>query len=119
MRQRSMDELEEVWSGLVTFTASHGLLSVSAIQFLKSAGVPLPVAIGLFIVLRGVQAREGTGSLWLPWVALTISSVLGASLLFAFVRWISPVDLLRYGRFLGLTEGLLERAEAELNERGQ
>jgi SRSO17 transposase len=32
-----MDELEEVWSGLVTFTTSHALLSVAAIQFLKSA----------------------------------------------------------------------------------
>ena len=114
-----MDELEEVWSGLVTFTASHGLLSVAAIQFLKSAGVPLPVPIALFMVLLGAQARDGTISLWLTWLVLTLASVLGASLLFAFVRWISPADLLRYGRFLGLTEPVLQRAEAELNERGQ
>jgi len=114
-----MDELEEVWSGLVSFTTSHGLLSISAIQFLKSAGVPLPVPVGLFMVLLGVQAREGSISLWLAWLALTVSSVLGAAVLFAFVRWISPADLLRYGRFLGLTEPLLQRAEAELNERGQ
>src|SRR5579872_5254219 len=114
-----MDELEEVWSGLVTFTASHGLLSVAAIQFLKSAGVPLPVPIGLFIILLGAQASEGTTSLWLAWVTLTLASVIGVSLLFALVRWISPADLLRYGRFLGLTEGLMQRAEAELNDRGQ
>jgi membrane protein DedA with SNARE-associated domain len=114
-----VDELEEVWSGLVTFTSSHGLLSVVTIQFLKSAGVPLPVPNGLFIVLLGVQASEGTISLWLAWLALTLASVLGASLLFAFVRWISPADLLRYGRFLGLTEELFKRAEAELNNRGQ
>ncbi|HEY1293849.1 MAG TPA: VTT domain-containing protein, partial [Chloroflexota bacterium] len=114
-----MDELEEVWSGLVTFTTSHGLLSISAIQFLKSAGVPLPVPVGLFMVLLGVQAREGTTSFWLSWLALTASSLLGASALFAFVRWISPADILRYGRFIGLTEQLLQRAEAELNERGQ
>ena len=114
-----MDELEEVWSGLVTFTASHGLLSVAAIQFVKSAGVPLPVPIALFMVLLGVQASEGTVSLWLAWLVLTAASTLGASLLFAFVRWISPADLLRYGRFIGLTEQLLQRAEAELNERGQ
>src|SRR5215472_9293469 len=99
-----MDELEEVWSGLVTFTTSHGLLSVATIQFLKSAGVPLPAPIGLFGVLLGVQAREGTISLWVAWLALTVASVLGASLLFVFVRWISPGDLVRYGRFLGLTE---------------
>jgi membrane protein DedA with SNARE-associated domain len=114
-----MDELEEVWSGLVTFTASHGLLSATAIQFLKSAGVPLPAPVGLFGVLLGVQAREGTLSLWLAWLALTVASVLGASLLFGFVRWISPADLLRYGRFIGLTEERFHRAEAELNERGQ
>ncbi|MBV9600937.1 MAG: hypothetical protein JOZ87_29330, partial [Chloroflexi bacterium] len=65
-----MDELEEVWSGLVTFTASHGLLSVAAIQFVKSAGVPLPVPIALFMVLLGVQASEGTVSLWLAWLVL-------------------------------------------------
>jgi membrane protein DedA with SNARE-associated domain len=114
-----VDELEEVWSGLVTFTSSHGLLSVVTIQFFKSAGVPLPVPNGLFIVLLGVQASEGTISLWLAWLALTLASVLGASLLFTFVRWISPADLLRYGRFLGLTEDLFKRAEAELNNRGQ
>jgi membrane protein DedA with SNARE-associated domain len=114
-----VDELEEVWSGLVTFTTSHGLLTVSGIQFLKSAGVPLPVPNGLFIVLLGVQASEGTLSFWLAWFALTAASVLGASLLFAFVRWISSPDLLRYGRFIGLTEQLLGRAEAALNERGQ
>jgi membrane protein DedA with SNARE-associated domain len=114
-----VDELEEVWSGLVTFTTSHGLLSVVTIQFLKSAGVPLPVPNGLFMVLLGVQASEGTISFWLAWLSLTLASVLGASLLFAFVRWISPADLIRYGRFLGLTEKLFQRAEAELNERGQ
>jgi membrane protein DedA with SNARE-associated domain len=114
-----VDELEEVWSGLVTFTTSHALLSVAVIQFLKSVGVPLPVPIGLFIVLLGVQAREGTISLWLAWPTLTVVTVLGASLLFAFVRWISPADILRYGRFIGLTEQLLDRAEAELNQRGQ
>jgi membrane protein DedA with SNARE-associated domain len=114
-----VDELEEVWYGLVSFTTSHGLLSVSVIQFLKSAGVPLPVPVGLFIVLLGAQAREGTISLWLVWGAVTLASVLGASLLFAFVRWISPADLVRYGRFLGLTEQVLHRAEAELNKRGQ
>jgi membrane protein DedA with SNARE-associated domain len=114
-----VDELEEVWYGLVTFTTSHGLLSVSVIQFLKSAGVPLPVPVGLFIVLLGAQARDGTISLWLVWATLTLASILGASLLFAFVRWISPADLLRYGRFIGLTEQVLQRAEAELNRRGQ
>jgi membrane protein DedA with SNARE-associated domain len=114
-----VDELEEVWYGLITFTTSHGLLSVSVIQFLKSAGVPLPVPVGLFIVLLGAQARDGEISLWLVWGALTLASILGASLLFAFVRWISPADLIRYGRFLGLTEQVLHRAEAELNARGQ
>jgi membrane protein DedA with SNARE-associated domain len=114
-----MDELEEVWSGLVTFTTSHGVLSVAVIQFLKSAGVPLPAPVGLFGVLLGVQAREGTISLWLAWLALTVASVVGASLLFAFLRWVSPADLSRYGRFLGLTEARLHRAEAELHQRGQ
>ena len=114
-----MDELEEVWSGLVTFTTSHGLLSVAAIQFVKSAGVPLPVPVGLFSVLLGAQAREGTLSLWLAWGALTLASALGASLLFAVVRWISSADLLRYGRFLGVTEERVQRAEVELSNRGQ
>jgi membrane protein DedA with SNARE-associated domain len=111
--------LEELWSGLVTFTASHGLLSAASIQLLKSAGVPLPAPVGLFAVLLGAQAREGTLSLWLAWLTLTLASVLGASVLFAFVRWLSPADLLRYGRFIGLSEERLHRAEAELNERGQ
>ncbi|MBV9576969.1 MAG: DedA family protein [Chloroflexi bacterium] len=114
-----MDELEEVLSGLVTFTASHGLPTVAVIQFLKSAGVPLPVPNALLMVLLGVQIREGTLSAWLAWVTLTLASVLGASLLFIVVRWIGPTDLSRYGHFVGLTEERLNRAETELNERGQ
>jgi membrane protein DedA with SNARE-associated domain len=114
-----MDDFEDAWSGLVAFTTSHGLLSVAVIQFLKSAGVPLPVPNGLFMVLLGAQSREGTISIWIAWVSLALASVLGASVLFAFVRWISPADLIRYGRFLGLTDELFHRAEAELNERGQ
>jgi membrane protein DedA with SNARE-associated domain len=114
-----MDELEEVWSGLVTFTTSHGLLSVASIQFLKSAGVPLPVPVGLLGVLLGAQARDGTISFWLAWLTLTVASVLGASLLFVLVRWISPADLRRYGHFVGLTEARLLRAETELHARGQ
>ena len=58
-------------------------------------------------------------SLLLAWLALSLASALGASLLFAVVRWISPADLLRYGRFIGLTQEVLDRAEAALNERGQ
>ena len=114
-----MDELEEVWSGLVTFTASYGLLSVATLQSLKSAGAPLPVRIGLLGVVPGVQAREGTMSLWLVWLVLTVASVLGTNLLFVFVRWISAADLRRYGRFVGLTEARLLRAETELHARGQ
>jgi membrane protein DedA with SNARE-associated domain len=81
--------------------------------------VPLPAPLALFGVLLGVQASEGGLSLWSAWLTLTTASVLGASLLLAFVRWISPADLHRYGRFIGLTEERLQRAEAELNERGQ
>src|SRR5215471_13676293 len=114
-----MDELEEVWSGLVTFTTSHGLLSVASIQFLKSAGVPLPVPVGLLGVLLGAQARDGTMSFWLAWLTLTVASVLGASLLFVLVRWIGPADLRRYGHFVGLTEARLLRAKTELHARGQ
>src|SRR5262249_56615811 len=64
-------------------------------------------------------ASEGCTGVWVAWLPLTLGRVLGVSLLFAFVRWISPADLLRYGRFIGLTEGVMQRAEAELNERGQ
>jgi hypothetical protein len=52
-----MDELEAVWSGLVTFTASHSLASVAAIQFLKSAGVPLP-AQRRQLDIRGIARRR-------------------------------------------------------------
>jgi hypothetical protein len=60
-----MDELEAVWLGLVNFTASHSLLSVAALQFLKSAGVPLPAPLALFgfsLACRPAKAGFRCGS---------------------------------------------------------
>ena len=107
------------WSDLTHFISEHGLLAVAGIVFLKSAGIPLPGPADLLVVSVGVQARTGDPTLWDALVVLSVATVLGASLLYVFVRWLGPEDVVHYGHYVGLGPRRVQAAEAELHARGE
>jgi membrane protein DedA with SNARE-associated domain len=114
-----MDWWVSFWSGLTSFIANHGLLTVAILVLIKSAGLPLPVPADLLVVFVGAQARTGAVGLGLAWLILSAATVFGATLLYGVARWIGPDDIVHYGHYLGLNQHRLEAAEAELRRRGQ
>jgi membrane protein DedA with SNARE-associated domain len=114
-----MDLWVSFWSSLTTFIADHGLLTVAVLVLIKSAGVPLPVPADLLVVFVGVDARAQGLPLWPAWLLLSLATVIGATLLYGFARWIGPEDVAHYGRYVGLSQHRLNDAEIELRLRGR
>lgn len=114
-----MDLWTSFWSGLTTFIAEHGPLTVALIVLLKSAGIPLPVPADLLVIYVGAQARAGDVPLGWSWLGLSAATVAGAMLLYAFARWVGPDEVVHYGHYVGLNAQQLERAERDLQTRGE
>jgi membrane protein DedA with SNARE-associated domain len=106
------------WSGLTSFIAQHGLLTVAVIVMLKSAGIPLPVPGDLVVVFVGVEARAGEVAFGEAWLVLSAATIVGAGLLFDFAHWIGPGEMVHYGHYVGLSQPRLQAAEAQLRSRG-
>ena len=106
------------WSDLTRFISDHGLLAVAGIVFLKSAGIPLPVPADLLVISVGDQARTGDPKLGEALFVLSLATVLGASLLYSFARWLGPEDAVHYGHYVGLSRQRVQAAQAELHRRG-
>src|SRR3954453_22514184 len=115
-----MDLWVSFWSALARLVPDNGLMMVAAIVLLRSAAVPIPVPADLLVVMVGVEARETGAALWAPWLLLSAATAIGAALLYTFARWVGRVhgDILRYGRYVGLTEARINTAEAQLDARG-
>src|SRR5215831_4984265 len=113
-----MDLWVSFWSGLATFTAEHGLLTVAIIVLLKSAGVPVPLPADLLVVLVGVHARETNMAVWPAWVVLSAATTIGAGLLYSFATWVGEDSVVHWGHYVGLTPARLQSAEERIQERG-
>ena len=113
-----MDLWVSFWSGLASFTAEHGLLTVAIIVLLKSAGVPVPLPADLLVVLVGVHARETQMPVWPAWVVLSAATTIGAGLLYTFATWVDEASVVHYGHYVGLTPARLQSAEDRLQARG-
>jgi membrane protein DedA with SNARE-associated domain len=113
-----MDLWDSFWSALAEFIAENGLLAVALIVLLRSAAIPIPVPADLLVVLVGARAREQQLLLWPAWVVLALATTVGATLFYAFVRWIGQGDVSHYARYVGLTTQRLNAAQTQLGERG-
>jgi membrane protein DedA with SNARE-associated domain len=112
-----MDALSAFWSWISTFIAQYGVLAVALIVFVKSAGIPLPVPGDLLLVLVGVWVAQGVATFWPSLLILSIAIGTGALALYLFCRWAGREDVYRYGRYIGLTQPRIARAEQELRQR--
>jgi membrane protein DedA with SNARE-associated domain len=112
-----MDLLSGFWSWISSFIAQYGVLAVALIVFIKSAGIPLPVPGDLLLVLVGVWVAQGVANFWPSLFALSLAIGSGALALYLFCRWAGRDDIYRYGRYIGLTQSRVERAEQELRQR--
>lgn len=102
-------------AGLLT---KNTLIAICLAVLVEELGVPMPIPTDLLIVAAGVAAGRSIPDLALWFVLLSISSVIGASGLYAIVRRGGRPLVDRFGRYVHLGPQQLARSEALLNRFG-
>ena len=102
-----------------------GYAGVAAWVAIESIVIPIPSELVLpfagFLVGQGTSIEPLTGQPWnlaLTTLAGTIGATIGALAAYAIGAWGGRPILLRWGRWLGVTPGDLERAEAFFARHG-
>lgn len=113
-----MDWWTEVRLVMGAFLDKHGLLAAFVFLLIEEAGAPLPVPGDFVMLLLGVQARQGSISLWQSILAMEVATVIGAAILYGISRVAGRGFVYRYGRFIRLSPERLDRAETWLLTHG-
>ena len=113
-----MDWLTEARFAMASFLEHHGLLAAFVLILIEEAGVPVPVPGDLFMLLLGVQAKQGHVQLWQALLVMELATLIGASFLYTVARAAGRPLVYRYGRFIRLDPGRLDQAEGWLTRHG-
>jgi len=102
---------------IVSIVNGMGYAGIAAAMFLESSFFPFPSE--LVLPPAGYLASQGKMELWIVVLLGTVGSVLGA----LFNYWISlrlgrPL-ILRFGKYVGLTERAYDRAEGVFRRHGE
>lgn len=101
-----------------TFLVQHGVLAAFAYLALEEGGLPIPVPGDFLMLAFGVRAREGSIVLWQVIAAMEAGTVLGSSLLYLLARRNGRGVVERFGPFIGVGPGQLDRTERQLQRHG-
>lgn len=100
------------------FLEVYGLAAVFGVTLLKAIGLPIPIPAD--VLMLAVSAQVVAGGLDLPTAfgALLVALAVGGTIQFMLVRGIGRGLLLRFGRYLGITEARLDTASRRLAKGG-
>ena len=101
------------------YLASHTLTPIAIVLFIEEAGIPSPIPGDGLMLMGGVRAAEGHASLLTVLAVEEIATVAGAMVLFSLSRRLGRPAVVRLGRYVGLTDERLNRAEARFRHRDQ
>ena len=109
--------MHAIIAAIVSIVDSMGYGGIVAAMFLESSFFPFPSE--LVLPPAGYLASQGKMELWIVVLLGIIGSILGA----LFNYWISlrlgrPL-ILRYGKYVGLTERAYDRAEGAFRRHGE
>jgi membrane protein DedA with SNARE-associated domain len=113
-----MDWLTEARFAMASFLEHHGLLAAFVLILIEEAGVPVPVPGDIFMLLLGVQAKQGHIQLWQALLVMELATLIGASFLYMVARAAGRPLVYRYGRFIRLDPNRLDQAEGWLTRHG-
>ncbi|MBK9747561.1 MAG: VTT domain-containing protein [Chloroflexi bacterium] len=103
---------------LEAFLDSYGLIAISGIMLLKSIGVPIPIPADVVMLAAAARAASGKLNVLGAFVALLVALSVGGVIQFALIRGVGRGLLLRYGRFLGVTEARLDTVARRMEKSG-
>jgi membrane protein DedA with SNARE-associated domain len=117
-RRERMNAWNSAADALALFFQEYGIVVVSLLLFLKSAGLPIPLPGDLFMLVIGsVSAQQGV-PLGIAWVSFSVAIFSGVMVLFAVIRHYGRRRVSQYGHFVGLTDERIEQAEGQIRRRG-
>ncbi len=99
--------------------SAHPVVNIALVLFFEELGVPLPLPGDVMMMLGGIEAARGTTSLVTILLIEEAVTLAGATLLYLGSRRVGRPLVLRYGRYLGVTEERLESAEVRLRAHGR
>lgn len=98
--------------------ARHSFLAILLAVMIEEIGLPLPIPSDVMIVFAGTTIGRSVPHLALYFVALTLASAVGGSVLYAIVRRGGRPLVDRFGRYVHLGPERLARAESLLARGG-
>jgi membrane protein DedA with SNARE-associated domain len=100
------------------FIRDHQAIGTFLVIGAEEIGIPLPAPGDAVIAVTGYLTTTGTIPFWAAFLAVVAGATLGSLGLFTVGRTYGRGFILRYGRFVGMTEERLERAEAAFQRYG-
>lgn len=100
------------------FLEMYGLAAIFGIMLLKSIGIPIPIPADVVMLAASARAASGKINVGAAFIALLIALAVGGVIQFALIRGIGRGVLVRYGRFLGITEERLDTVARRLERSG-
>ncbi|MDQ6774102.1 MAG: DedA family protein, partial [Candidatus Dormibacteraeota bacterium] len=100
------------------FVRQHQSVGLFLVVFAEELGIPLPVPGDVAIALGGYLTTTGAIPLPLAYVAVVAGATLGSFSLYMLSRRFGHPFVVRYGRYIGLHDERLERAEAAFRRWG-
>lgn len=91
----------------------YGYVGVFFILMLEMIGVPIPVPI---LTLSGIAWANGTFLLLPLILSASLGHILGSSISFNIGRWLGQAILIRYGKYVGITNRSLTKAEQQFHK---
>lgn len=91
---------------MISATGYGGIVLLMAVE---SACIPLPSEV--IMPFAGYLASTGRFSIWLVAIAGAVGCNIGSTIAYLFGKWAGRPIILRWGRFILLTEDDIERAE--------
>ncbi len=114
--------MRTVWAGLSQYLHNllnaHGLVGIALVIFFEELGIPIPIPGDLMMLLAGIRIAQGKDALWVVLLVEELSTLLGASLLFAASRRFGRSLVLRYGWMLHLGPETLGKVEQRVHRHG-
>lgn len=87
-------------------------------MLVKAIGVPIPIPGDVILLAMAARAAEGKVLLWVAFVALLLTVILGNTVQYLLARGPARGMVLRFGRRLGITSERLERVAASVQRGG-
>lgn len=97
---------------------THQAAGLFGVIFAEELGIPLPVPGDVAIAWAGYLTSIGTIPAWEAGIAVVLGATLGSTCLFLLSRRFGHPFVLRFGRYVGLTQPRFLQAEATFRRWG-